>query len=70
MKSLLLAAQRGLRLPIVTTPTLRLRGGLKLLDGIVDVYLPDLKYSDDEAGREYSKVTGYVQHSRNALKEM
>jgi putative pyruvate formate lyase activating enzyme len=43
---------------------------LRLLDGIVDVYLPDLKYSEDEAGREYSKVTEYVRHSRAALKEM
>jgi putative pyruvate formate lyase activating enzyme len=29
-----------------------------------------LKYSDDEAGREYSKVTAYVRHSRAAIKEM
>jgi len=71
VKSLLLAAQRGLSLPIVyNTNTYDSVEVLKLLDGIVDVYLPDLKYSDDEAGREYSKVTGYVQHSRNALKEM
>jgi putative pyruvate formate lyase activating enzyme len=70
-KSLLIAARRGLRLPIVyNTNTYDSVEVLKLLDGIVDVYLPDLKYSDDEAGREYSKVTGYVQHSRTALKEM
>jgi putative pyruvate formate lyase activating enzyme len=35
-----------------------------------DIYLPDLKYSTDEAGREYSKATEYVRHSRAALKEM
>jgi putative pyruvate formate lyase activating enzyme len=70
-KSLLIAARRGLRLPIVyNTNTYDSVEVLKLLDGIVDVYLPDLKYSDDEVGREYSKVTGYVQHSRTALKEM
>jgi putative pyruvate formate lyase activating enzyme len=70
-KSLLIAARRGLRLPIVyNTNTYDSVEVLKLLDGVVDVYLPDLKYSDDEAGREYSKVTGYVRHSRAALKEM
>lgn len=70
-KSLLIAARGGLRLPIIyNTNTYDSVEVLKLLDGIVDVYLPDLKYSDDEAGREYSKVTEYVRHSRAALKEM
>jgi putative pyruvate formate lyase activating enzyme len=70
-KSLLVAAERGLRLPVVyNTNTYDAVHVLKLLDGIVDVYLPDLKYSDDEAGREYSKVTEYVRHSRAALTEM
>jgi putative pyruvate formate lyase activating enzyme len=70
-KSLLIAARRGLRLPIVyNTNAYDSVEVLKLLDGIVDVYLPDLKYSDDEAGREYSKVTEYTRHSRASLKEM
>jgi len=70
-KSLLIAARRGLRLPIVyNTNAYDSVDVLKLLDGIVAVYLPDLKYSDDEAGREYSKVTEYVRHSRAAIREM
>jgi len=70
-KSLLIAARRGLRLPIVyNTNAYDSVEALRLLDGIVDVYLPDLKYSDDESGREYSKVTEYVRHSRAAIKEM
>ena len=70
-KSLLVAAERGLRLPVVyNTNAYDSVEVLKLLDGLVDVYLPDLKYSDDGAGREYSKVSGYVGHSRAALKEM
>jgi putative pyruvate formate lyase activating enzyme len=68
---LLIAAKRGLRLPVVyNTNAYDSVEVLKLLDGIVDVYLPDLKYSGDEAGREYSKVTEYVRHSRAAIKEM
>ncbi len=71
VKSLYLAAQAGLRLPVVyNTNSYDSVEVLRLLDGIVDVYLPDLKYSDAEAGREYSKVTEYVRHSRAALKEM
>jgi putative pyruvate formate lyase activating enzyme len=70
-KSLLLAAQQGLRLPVVyNTNAYDSVEVLQLLDGIVDIYLPDLKYSDSEMGREYSKVTDYVKHSRAALKEM
>lgn len=69
--SLLMAAKRGLRLPVVyNTNAYDSVEVLKLLDGIVDVYLPDLKYSDDEAGRLYSKVPRYVGHSRQAIKEM
>jgi putative pyruvate formate lyase activating enzyme len=70
-KSLFIAAKQGLRLPVVyNTNAYDAVEVLKLLDGIVDVYLPDLKYSDNEAGREYSKVSEYVEHSRAALKEM
>src|SRR5215216_642005 len=64
-RSILLAAQKGLRLPIVyNTNAYDSVAVLQLLDGIVDIYLPDLKYSDSEMGREYSKVTDYVKHSR------
>lgn len=71
VQSLLLAAERGLRLPVVyNTNAYDAIEVLKLLEGIVDVYLPDLKYSDNQAGREYSKVSHYVEHSRAALKEM
>ena len=71
VKSLYIAAEGGLRLPIVyNTNAYDSVEVLRLLDGVVDVYLPDLKYSEDEAGREYSKVTEYVRHSRAAIKEM
>src|SRR5215208_2471740 len=70
-RSILLAAQRGLRLPIVyNTNAYDAVSVLRLLDGVVDVYLPDLKYADDESGYMYSKVSGYKEFSRLALKEM
>jgi putative pyruvate formate lyase activating enzyme len=70
-RSILLAAQDGLRLPIVyNTNTYDAVSVLQLLDRVVDVYLPDLKYADDESGYLYSKVSGYKEFSRLALKEM
>ena len=70
-RSILLAAQAGLRLPVVyNTNAYDAVSVLRLLDRVVDVYLPDLKYADDESGYLYSKVSGYKEFSRRALKEM
>src|SRR5947207_15803066 len=70
-RAILIAAEQGLRLPIVyNTNSYDSVEVLKLTDGIVDVYLPDLKYTEDEAGFLYSKVRSYQDISRAALKEM
>ena len=71
VRSLAIAARRGLRLPLVyNTNAYDSVEVLRLLDGIIDIYLPDLKYSDDAVAKEYSKVPGYVRHSRAAVREM
>jgi putative pyruvate formate lyase activating enzyme len=70
-RAILIAAERGLRVPIVyNTNAYDSVEVLKLLDGIVDVYLPDLKYADSDAGFQYSKVRDYAVHARAAIKEM
>jgi len=70
-RSILIAAESGLKLPIVyNTNAYDSAEVLRLLDGIVDIYLPDLKYADSDAGFQYSKVRNYAVHSRAALKEM
>jgi putative pyruvate formate lyase activating enzyme len=70
-RSILLAAQAGLTVPIVyNTNAYDSVEVLKLLEGIVGVYLPDLKYAEDEAGYLYSKVPGYKEHARRAIAEM
>jgi putative pyruvate formate lyase activating enzyme len=70
-RSILLAARKGLRVPVVyNTNAYDSVAVLRLLDGIVDIYLPDLKYADDESGYLYSKVSGYKEFSRLALREM
>src|SRR5213593_5166758 len=64
-RSILIAAERGFNLPIVyNTNAYDSVEVLCLLDGIVGVYLPDLKYADDESGVLYSKVRSYRDCSR------
>lgn len=70
-RAIFIAANNGLRLPIVyNTNAYDSVEVLRLLDGIVDVYLPDLKYADDAAGFEYSKIRDYAKFARLAIKEM
>ena len=70
-KAVLLAARRGLRLPIVyNTNAYDSVEVLRLLEGVVDVYLPDFKYADAGAGSLYSKVPDYPERARAALLEM
>jgi putative pyruvate formate lyase activating enzyme len=70
-RAILIAAENGLRLPIVyNTNAYDSVEVLRLLEGIVDVYLPDLKYADSGAGFQFSKVRDYKEHARAAIKEM
>lgn len=69
--ALVIAADNGLRLPLVyNTNSYDSVEVLKLLDGIIDIYLPDLKYSDNEYGYKYSKVKDYATHAKHAILEM
>lgn len=43
---------------------------LKLLDGIIDIYMPDMKYSDDVNAVKYSSAPNYTETNRKAIKEM
>jgi len=71
LEALPYAVKKGLTLPIVyNTNGYDTIETLRLLDGIVDIYLPDIKYSDDRYAEEYSGVQDYVKFNRPALKEM
>ena len=66
-----LAKIKGLRIPIVYNSSgYENVDTIKMLDGIVDVYLPDFKYYSDELAIKYSKCTDYFKHAALALKEM
>ena len=70
-RAILIAAEKGLRLPIIyNTNAYDSVEVLRLLDGIIDIYLPDLKYADSDAGFQYSKVRDYPLYARAAIKEM
>jgi putative pyruvate formate lyase activating enzyme len=66
-----IAAQRGLRLPLVyNTSGYDSPEALALLDGVVDIYMPDMKYGDETLARKYSHVRDYVRVNREAVREM
>ncbi len=71
LKSLEIAIMEGLSLPIVwNTSSYEKVEMLKLLEGVVDVYLADIRYVEDEVGLKYSKVPNYWTVAKEALKEM
>jgi len=71
MEALLIARKRGMDLPVVYNC-----GGyesldmLRLWDGIIDIYMPDMKYSNPENARKYSGISDYPKHNRAAILEM
>jgi len=71
VRSLCFAVRWGLHLPLVyNTNAYDSVEVVRLLDGIIDIYLPDLKYSDDAFGWKYSNVPRYRDCARAAIKEM
>src|SRR3989338_6080975 len=71
VKSLKMAAEKGLKIPLVyNTSSYDSILTLKLLNGIIDIYLPDIKYSDNNNSFDYSRTEDYVMHSRAAILEM
>ena len=71
LEALEIAMAKGLSIPLVYNS-----GGydsletLKLLDGIVDIYMPDMKYSDESIAEEYSGIKDYPRINKTAVKEM
>jgi putative pyruvate formate lyase activating enzyme len=66
-----IAAQQGLNVPLVyNTGGYDSPEALALLDGIIDIYMPDMKYGDSRLARQYSKVRNYVEVNFAAVKEM
>jgi putative pyruvate formate lyase activating enzyme len=66
-----IAAKAGLRLPLVyNTGGYDSLATLELLDGVVDIYMPDMKYADPDVGRRFSRVAHYPAVNWAAVREM
>jgi len=71
LEALPLAVERGLRLPLVyNTSAYDSLDSLALLDGVVDVYMPDFKFWEPETARRYAKAADYPEAARAAIREM
>lgn len=71
LQSIKTAKEDGLKIPIVYNC-----GGyesvetLKILEGIVDIYMPDFKYASPDCAKKYSKAADYPERAKEAIKEM
>lgn len=66
-----MAKKKGLKLPIVyNTNGYETVESIRKLEGTIDIYLTDLKYSDNELAYKYSKVKNYFEIATEAIKEM
>jgi putative pyruvate formate lyase activating enzyme len=71
VRAVLEAVPLGLRLPLVyNTSGYDSVATLRQLDGIISIYLPDLRYASNKWGRRFSKAPDYVERARAAIEEM
>ena len=71
IEAIKLAKKQGLKIPIIYNSNgYENVETIKQLDGFIDVYLPDLKYSDDVLAQKYSNVNNYFEIAKAAIKEM
>ncbi|MBC2581917.1 radical SAM protein [Clostridium sp. DJ247] len=71
VEGIFIAAKKGLNIPIIyNTNGYDLTDTLKLLNGIIDIYMPDLKFSNDDIAYKYLGVKNYYKIATAAIKEM
>lgn len=69
--AIIMAKEKGLKIPVIYNS-----GGyesveaLKLLDGLIDIYMPDMKYFDDKYAVKYSNAPHYFEYAKKAISEM
>lgn len=71
IEAIKIAKQNGLHIPIIYNSNgYESIETIKMLDGYIDVYLPDLKYYSNELAKKYSKIDNYFSIATSAIKEM
>jgi len=69
--ALALAFEKGLDIPVVyNTSGYDLAGAIRRLEGLIDIYMPDMRYSSNGMALKYSDAPDYVEHNRASVKEM
>lgn len=70
-EALIKAKNKGLTIPIIyNTSSYEKVSSLKLLEGLIDIYIPDLKYKSEILGKKYSNAPDYFNITTKAIKEM
>jgi putative pyruvate formate lyase activating enzyme len=71
LEALVIAVEHGLRIPLVyNTGGFDSQEALTLLDGVIDIYMPDMKYDDRLVARKLSKIGNYPEVNKAAIREM
>lgn len=71
IKAIKIAKKNGLKIPIIyNTSSYENINTIKMLNGLIDVYLPDFKYFNDEIALKYSKANNYLETEKEVIKEM
>lgn len=71
IEAIKIAKNNGLKIPIIyNTNGYENIETLKLLEGYIDIYLPDLKYAENDLAKKYSKIENYFEIATSAIKEM
>jgi putative pyruvate formate lyase activating enzyme len=71
IQAIKIAKQKGLNIPIIyNTSGYENLETLKMLDGYIDIYLPDFKYYDNDVASKYSNIENYFEYTSEAIKEM
>ncbi len=71
LEALAIAREKGLAIPIVyNTSGYERAATIRALDGLIEIYMPDFKYADDQAAQRLSDAKDYVRHASASLEEM
>jgi putative pyruvate formate lyase activating enzyme len=71
LEAVSIAKKKGLKVPLVyNCGGYESMEALEILDGVIDIYMPDMKYSDNSAAKKYSNAPDYFEINKKAVKEM
>ena len=71
LEAVFMAKEKGLKVPLVyNCGGYESMEALEILDGIIDIYMPDMKYSDNTAAKKYSNAPDYFEINKMAIREM